>query len=171
MRSILTFLILAIFSSCSIHSTPEHEKIADRTTALAATKIEKETGLRLIGTGGRMMDQIRMMGMSFHYLGEMSIEKGRELLIYCIDEYLSAINSNEQMRGHLSHYPFTCKDIEIRIFVSKPDSTDVPIGDLSVIGAYDGCLTYKIRQSGAAALKRIYEETYEEALLKTVKSE
>ena len=117
------------------------------------------------------MDQIRMMGMSFHYLGEMSIEKGRELLIYCIDEYLSAINSNEQMRGHLSHYPFTCKDIEIRIFVSKPDSTDVPIGDLSVIGAYDGCLTYKIRQSGAAALKRIYEETYEEALLKTVKSE
>lgn len=164
MKSLLLFLIISLFSSCSNHSIPEHEKIADRITALTANKIEKETGMRLIGTGGGMIHRIRMMGMSFNYFGEMSIEKGRELLIYCSDEYLSDINSNEQIKVHLAHHPFTYKDIEIRIFVYQPDHTDVPIGELSVLAAYDGCLTYKIRQSDPVILKKVHEETYEGAL-------
>ena len=164
MKSLLLFLIISLVSSCSNHSIPEHEKVADRITALTAKKIENETGLRLIGTGGGMMHQVRMMGMSFNYFGEMSIEKGRKLLTYCVDEYLSAINSDEQIKTYLTHYPFTCKDIEIRIFVYQSDHTDVPIGELSVVAAYDGCLTYKIRQPGPVILKRIYKETYGEAL-------
>ena len=102
--------------------------------------------------------------MSFDCYNEITMDQGRELLIYCVSEYLSAINSNEKIRPYLIHYPFTPKDVEIRIFIHRPDHRDVPMGALTVVSEMDGQLVYKILQPDPIVLKRIHEEPYEEAV-------
>src|SRR3972149_10675641 len=82
------------FSSCG-YQVPEYEKIADAITAKTAKKLEKEKGLLLIGTGGQMMNDIQMMMMGFFFYRVVDIETARQLLVDSVEEYLSAINSNE----------------------------------------------------------------------------
>ena len=164
MRFIYLFVFSFILFSCNKHQIPEYERIADAITAKTAKKMASERNLQLIGIGGGMMDNVRMMAMSFNYDHELTIEEGRELVVYCVEKYLSAINSNEQIRPYLKNYPFRSENIEIRIFLYKPGHQDVPIGALSVVGAYTGTLAYKTREEESISLKRVHEETYQEAL-------
>lgn len=164
----LLFLVLSLTacqtSSSKNYQIPDYEKMADRITDQTAKKIEAKTGLRLCGTGGGMMNHIRMMAMSFNCYSAVDMDKGRELVVYCVNEYLAAINANEEIRPHLIHYPFTPSDVEIRIFIYKPDRKDVPIGDLSVVSQAYGQVVYKVREPFPVVLKRVHEETFEEAV-------
>jgi hypothetical protein len=169
MKYIYLFMLILSLSAChnfvsKRHEPPHYEKLADRITAATAQKIEAETGLSLFGIGGGMMDHVRMMAMSFECFGEITMEQGRELVIYCVNEYLSAINACEELRPHLIHYPFTPKDIRIKIFICKQDHREVPIGSLAVVGMVKGILDYDIKQSGSPSIRQIHEESYEEAL-------
>ena len=110
------------------------------------------------------MDTVRMMAMSFSYDHEITIEQGRELLIYCVEKYLSAINFNEEIRPYLKNYPFEPKNIEINIFVHQPNHHNVSVGAISVVGAIKGILDYNVRQVGPPVIKQVYKETYQEAL-------
>jgi hypothetical protein len=87
----------------SSYQSADYVKKADVITAQVAKKIQQETGLRPIGTGGGMMDHIRMMALSFAHYGLVNMEEGRELVIYCIQEYLTAINACEEIRDNLIH--------------------------------------------------------------------
>lgn len=156
-------LILYGCNNSSGYQVPDYERMADGITSATAQKIERETALRLIGTGGGAIDHIRKLNMSFEYLGEMSVDQARELLVYCVDGYLSAINEHEQIRPHLIHYPFTPNDVEITIFISQRDRRKVPVGALAVVSERKGVLNYDTRQEGTNFTKTIHEETYEEA--------
>jgi hypothetical protein len=161
---------ILILGSCqsglttSSHQSPDYVKKAHAITAQVARKIQQETGLRLIGTGGGMMDHIRMMAMSFAQYGVVTMEEGRELVIYCVQEYLAAINGCEEIRDNLAHYPFTPRDIEIAIFIRGPKNEDVPIGEFNAVGIINGILDYNIEQSGFPSMKKIHKETYDEAV-------
>lgn len=166
-RYLLFFILL--LNACHAPSPrgnqdQNYEKIADKITAITAQKIEAQTGLHLMGVGGGAIDKIRKLNMSFQHFGEITLDQGRELLIFCINEYLTAVNSNEEIRTHLIHYPFTPKDIQIEIFINQENHKDVPIGALSVICEIDGILKYKTRQPDPIILHKIHEETYEEAV-------
>jgi hypothetical protein len=152
------------FSPNKAYETPDYEKIADVITARTAQKIESETGLVLSGVGGGMMDQVRMMAMSFDCFGEISMEQGRELVIYCVNEYLSAINANIEIRPYLIHYPFSSKDVQIRIFINSKNGKEVGSGNLSIVTEINGKVSYKIRDPESQRLRIIHEEAYEEAV-------
>lgn len=170
MRNICFLILILLLSGCQNSSNPKnyeipiHEKIADKITAKTAAKIEHETRLRLMGTGGGMMHHVRMMAMSFAHYGEIDMEQGRELIVYCVNEYLSAINADAEIHPYLIHSPFTPKDIEIRIFIYQSDNKPVSEEQLSVISEIQGMITYKVEQPFPIVLKEIHEETYEEAL-------
>ena len=170
MRYVYLVIVILSLSACNnsppikSYEIPEHEKIADRITARTVQKIEAETGLRLMGIGGGMMNQVRMMAISFEQLGEITMEQGRELVIYCMNEYLSAINGSEEIRPFLVHYPFITKDIQIDIYIRKQDRREVSIGTLCVVGAIKGKLQYDIKQPGLPSLRQVHEETYDEAV-------
>lgn len=170
MKNICFLFLILIFSACqnlshkTTYQRSEHSKIAAKITAKIAAKIEHETGLRLIGTGGGMMHHVRMMAMSFAYYGEIDIEQGRELVVYCVNEYLLAINTNEEIKPYLIHFPFTPKDVEIRIFVSKRNGAEVEVGKFEGVSEIDGSLIYYIKQPGFPSIRKVHEETYEEAL-------
>jgi len=54
-----------------------------------------------VGTGGQMM------AMSFDYYQEVDLKTARELIVYDINEYLSVINGNNEIKPYLHEYPFT----------------------------------------------------------------
>jgi hypothetical protein len=169
MKKIFFFLALVIIMISCDNETPNYVKLAHKITNKVAKKLEKEKGLVLIGTGGGMMDDIKLMYMGFQYFKEVDLDTARKLLVYCIDEYLSAINSDEKVRPYLHNYPFTAKNIEINIWIYTPDKK-TPFGKICCISAIEGALLlYYIKPSENQPIETICEETYEEAL-KIVKS-
>jgi len=150
--------------SYSRHPLEDDEKLVNLITAKTAKKLENEKSLILIGTGGSMMDDIKMLMMGFEYRKAVNIAMARKLLIDSVEEYLSEINANEVIRAHLHNYPFTSKNIEIVIYIRNPDGSKVALDEFKVISALEGKMFYYVDCPEKHTLKAVYEETYEEAL-------
>ncbi|MCB1082250.1 MAG: hypothetical protein KDK63_03800 [Chlamydiia bacterium] len=159
-------IILATVFGCSPlgYQVPKHEKLADRITDTVGKTLKKEKGLSLIGTGGQMMDDIKKMSMSFQYFQVVSIEKARELVVYATTEYLSAINSNHEIRPYLNVYPFTLKNVELVVFFVTPDGYNVPKNEISIVAMEKGNVVFYVNDPTDDRLKVIQTETYDEAL-------
>lgn len=142
------------------YQSPRYVKLAHEITEKTAKELKAQKNLYLIGTGGQMMDDIQMMAMSFNYYQEVNLKTARELTIYAINEYLSAINNNKEVRPYLHEYPFTAKNVEIRIFVYNPDRSELSLEKIYCIECINGDLEYYTRSNPRQA---IYEETYEQA--------
>jgi len=106
---------------------------------------------------------IIMMAMSFDYDKDVDLSKARELLVYIIENYLSAINSNIEVRPYLHNYPFTAKNIEIRIWI-RPGKKKPPFGEIYCFAALEGELIYDTKTATSINYQTLHEETYEEAL-------
>jgi len=160
------FGVLATMLSCSSFTSqePDYEKIADKITVKTAKKLEKEKGLIPVGTGGRMMNDIQMMMIGFNYYHVVDIDTARHLLVDSVEEYLSAINTSEEVRPYLHNYPFTAQNVEIDIYFYGPDRHKVPAGEIKIATANQGQLVYYIDYPEKYTIKDIYEETYEDAL-------
>jgi hypothetical protein len=156
---LLTFLFLFGCSSFGYQS-PHYVKLAHEITEKTAKKLEEEKGLFLVGTGGQMMGDIQMMAMSFTYYQEVDLKAARELALYVVGEYLSAINDSKEVRPYLNEYPFGAKNIEIVIFIYKQNRSELPPEKIYHIDCVNGRLEYYIRANSHQA---ICEETYEEA--------
>ncbi len=141
----------------------DREKIADEITSKISKEIYQEKGLRLVGTGGGMMYGVRMMSMSFYYYNEVDLETARNLVIYCTEKYLKAINSDKRLRPFLVQYPFSEKNVEIRIFFRNPDGRDLPPGKIIVVESMNGKVEYNIYETGSHRISTLQEELYQEA--------
>ncbi|MDE3045869.1 MAG: hypothetical protein KGJ02_04410 [Verrucomicrobiota bacterium] len=168
MRFLLLFIVFSFLSSCSQkkHSNQLPPKVifANEIRKKVASDLYKKKNLVPCGSGGGMMRQVEMLALSFDYRKPIDIKMGRELLIAAVDELTVAVNADERIRPYLQNYPFEPKNIEIRIFLYNPDGSDIPPGSLSVVGALEGVLDYKIRDPKTDQLKSIHKETYEEAV-------
>ena len=172
MRAVLLFLFVFMAVGCQKQYTPStKEQLANEVTRRVAVQLKKERDLYPIGSGGRMMDQIKMLALSFDYYKDIGIEGGRELLVASVDEFVAAVNGNEQIRPYLGNYPFESKNIEIRIFLRNPDHSNPVPGKLCVLSAIDGVLDYDIRDPTTDRLKAVYKETYDEAKQKLAVSQ
>jgi hypothetical protein len=164
------FLMVFIYScgSPSADSTylPDKQSLAIevRNQTFAQLKVEKE--LIPCGTGSGMMDQIRMLAMSFNYYKEIDMLQARQLLIDAGTVFLKNINANEQIRPFLQNYPFKPENIQIRIFLYNPNGKEPDFGKLTVISLIDGELRYKIDNPETNSFRVIYRETFDQAQAK-----
>jgi hypothetical protein len=142
------------------YQSPRYVKLAHEITENTAKELKAQKNLYLAGTGGQMMDDIQMMAMSFDYYQEVDFKTGRKLIVQVINEYLSAINNNKEIRPYLHEYPFTAKNVEIRIFIYNPDRSELPLEKIDCIECINGGLEYYTRSNPRQA---IYEESYEKA--------
>ena len=155
----ILFMFSFLFGCSSFgYQSPRYVKLAHEITEKTAKELKAQKNLYLIGTGGQMMDDIQMMAMSFNYYQEVNLKTARELTIYAVNEYLSTINNNKEVRPYLHEYPFTAKNIEIRIFVYNPDRSELPLEKIYCIECINGSLEYYARSNPRQA---IYEETNE----------
>jgi len=164
--SAIIFLLAIIASavlyySHSQNSSEDYEKLADKITITTAKSLEEKNGLILLGTGGRMMDDIKLMSMAFEYHEAGNIETARKLLLDSTKEYLSKINASERIRPYLHNYPFTPTNIKIEIYfrgIAKSDSAEDKV-DIAALS--DGMFFYFVKDENSTALKLIKEESYE----------
>ena len=163
---ILTTLFFLFGCSSFGYQSPGYVKTAHAITANTAKKLEEQKKLYLIGTGGGMMHDIRMMAMGFQFFHEVDLKEARELVVYAVREYLSDINNNEEVRPYLRNYPFTAKNVEIQIWIYNPDGSDPSLEKIYYISAINGVLTYYLDLPKTYSRKAICKETYEEALQK-----
>jgi hypothetical protein len=143
----------------------EKEYLSNMITKNVATQLKNELGLTPFGSGGQARKQIKMLALAFLCHKPIDIETGRELLIAAVNKFAAEINANEAIRPYLNNYPFGPKNIEIEIYIRKPNGKEVESDELCIISASNGVLKYKI-YSGKYNLKTVYEETFEEALQK-----
>ncbi len=159
-------VMFSLLFGCSSlgYQSPRYVKLAAEITEKTAQELKEKKNLYLVGTGGGMMNDIQMMAMSFHFYQEVDLKEARELVVYAINEYLLDINNNEEIRPYLHEYPFTAKNVEIHIWIYKPDRHRLPPEKIYYISAIDGILDYYIRGLEEYSRQAICEETYEEAL-------
>ena len=155
-------LYLFYFYTSIENQSPRYVQIAHKITQETGKQIEKEKGLVLAGTGGGMMDDIQMMAMGFDLYHEVSLKEARELVVYATEKYLENINAKKEIRAHLHNSPFTAKNIEIRIWISNPDRSNLPFNSIKYISGLEGRISYYSKVSGKPKL--LLRETYEEAL-------
>lgn len=157
--------LLVCFLAFLLKNQPvDYEKIANSITIQTAKKLETEKKLYLVGTGGGMMNDIKMMAMSFNYYQEIDdIKEARKLAIDAANQYLSAINNNKDVRPFLHEYPFLPKNIQIRILVYKPDRSHPAQDKIQCITVINGFVTYSLNDR-MGSFEQVGKESFEEAL-------
>ena len=169
-KLLLTISVICFVASCNksplmvSYQPSEKAHTAALVKKKAAIQLQKELELQPIGTGGQMMNEIRMLALSFEYDKPIDACKGRRLLLTAVDTFLSVINADENIRPYLYRYPFTPKNVEIRIFIKNHDRSQVPIGQLCILSSIEGTIEYDIHDPTTTHLVTAYEETYQEAL-------
>ena len=161
----IALCVVSFIFGCSSfgYQSPRYVKLAHKITEKTAKQLKEQKNLFLAGTGGGMMNDIQMMAMGFDYYQEVDLASARELVLYTLDKYLMNINNNVEVRPYLHDYPFTAKNIQIRIWIYNPDRSELPLDKIYCITAIDGMLEYYTRSD---PYHPICEETYEEALQK-----
>jgi len=95
---------------------PEYEKISNKIVTEASKEIAQKYDLTFIGDGASMMDDVKMLALSFNCDQPRNIDDTRKLTVNCMKMFLGNINKNEAIRPFLHNYPFTEENIQIRIF-------------------------------------------------------
>ncbi len=172
MRAVLFLFLMAFVTSCD-HPHREDNPypsnkgtLADEVTNRAFVELEMEKGLYPFGTGARMMDQIKMLALAFHYYKEVDIREARELLVTAATKFLNIINSNEEIRPYLDIYPFKPENIQITIYLKNPDGSKFAPEKLCVVSMVNGILEYEAKNPETLRLLTICKEPYEQAVSK-----
>lgn len=179
MKKFLIFCMLFLLAGCGKNGFfPSHgeaiskQKAVNEVNRRALYLIKKKYGLRPFGTAAQMMGKIKMLGLSFRYNQPIQLKEARELLINAASELVREINSHEEIRPYLAHYPFTLKDVYFSIYVFSLDGRSPPSGSLAVVKLDEGSLVYKVHpEENSIILVEILEESLEEALAEVEKQE
>jgi hypothetical protein len=140
---LLTFIIAcgAIFM-LNRNIPPDYADMAHQIRTDVAAKLTKRYNMRVIGVTGGMADCVNVIGLSFQIRGPLSKEKLREILVDCVEEFLTPINESEKIRPFLKNYPFTEKEIIIKIFIVDETGIRVYDPDIAVATAINGKVRY-----------------------------
>jgi hypothetical protein len=143
----------------------EYVVIAQKIRADMAKKLSKRHNMEVIGVTGGLAGRVNVLGLSFEIIGPLTKEQLREILIDCVEEFMTAINANERLRPHLKNYPFTPKEIEIELYIKGEKRRDLFDPEIRVAVATHGSLRYHTTaKDNPFGYKSEFMEDYEEAL-------
>jgi hypothetical protein len=73
--------------------------------------------MKQYGNGLAGMDKIWQLALEFERCGDpLTEEEARELIVNCVNDFLTAVNNNQQLKPLLRDYPFTANNIDLTIF-------------------------------------------------------
>jgi uncharacterized protein YqgQ len=118
---ILIFIGLLLISFSMKHKMnlemSEHGKVLYKFVAKTGDKLAKKYGSPFGIGGGAKKDGIWLMALSFQRHGDpLNEEQSRKLIINCINDFLDAVNNDEQLKPFLKEYPFTVKNLDLTIY-------------------------------------------------------
>ncbi len=161
MRIKCLIFFLLILSACEdkydFAHEPKYVHLAYGIMNKTAIELNKEKKMQLIGIGGAMMHEVEELDMDFVISEKLELKQARELMVFTVSLLLKNVNTNEEIRPYLVHYPFTAKDLSIII-------TSTQYQDTPIIGAFLSFDKIRYKIPGEPMSIQIHEETYEEAL-------
>lgn len=163
-----SFVIASLTLSFSFFKSKprDYEDIANEISAKVAKKLSKRHQMNLIGEGGGMMGSIYMIALSFQIDHPLDRNEARERIIDSVEELLTAINSNEEIRPFLKNYPFTTKNVKVAIFSVYPDGRKVYDPLITVVSVDQSeYITFRTKEPNKTPYKNQYREPYSEALV------
>lgn len=170
---IVLLILLGFLCGCQVPELSEEneqaqkrERIENKISRKIAIKLKQEKGLIPCGSGGRSVDNVEMLALSFDYRKPLTLEEGRDLLVFSENEFINAVNAEEQIRPYLSNYPFGPKNIQIRIFVQDAKGYKLSSSFVDVLSCVKGICRYKKMNGEGNGLITVYQETFAEAELK-----
>jgi len=163
-KRLITLIVLFLFGCHAAYQPSSKMSIVNEIRKNAALKIKNELGLIPCGTTGQMLNQIQMIGLLFDYHQPLTVEEGRELVIKAAEKLLQEINMNEQIHPYLVHFPFSSKNVVIKIYVQQPNGSGFGPDHVCVFSLRNAVIDYKIELSEPPFIQTIHSETYEEAL-------
>ncbi len=141
--------------------------LADKQIAVFSKEIEKEKKFILVGSGGRMMNCISELSLSFwsYYPMRLSIPEARKLIIEMTDKFKNEVNENEQIRPYLCKHPIDQKNIEISVCFWEAPHKRVPEDFVAGVRQSQGVIYYSFFDHKTGFFSdRFVREPYEEAL-------
>lgn len=105
--------LLAFLSFLS--NEPPHIKANNRFSQRLIKCIEKEHGVRCFMKGGKMMDKIEEIDLSFLSSYDITNEAAEKIFVDIMNYILNSYNSDEKIRPYLVNYPFKSSNIELSL--------------------------------------------------------
>jgi hypothetical protein len=162
---ILGFFILLILSP-KIYSNSEdipYDQYANEIIKEFVTEMRKEFGLKCLGSGGSMPNDVESIEIMLVSYEKASEEKARELEIKATERLTAMVNAHEKIRPFLREYPFPPQRAEVMIsFIDKnmkPFSSD----SVALIFQAKGNLNYRAYNPKTKQYTVLFNESYEEA--------
>lgn len=161
LMSILSFNLITNNSSL-----PKQDQISDRTIIRFSKEMKAKRNLLIWGIGGGADNGVWLLTVSFGmYHAPLTKDEARKLIVGCVEDFLTTINQDEELKPYLKTYPFTSKNVELNIFLYGPDKSRILSPYIADISSTEGIIYYGINDPNNQYkyLSRT-SETYEEAL-------
>jgi hypothetical protein len=111
---VISIFLLLVLGSCQTFC--KQEVLLHEIIGVHAKSQKKKYNIQAIGSGGSIPDYY-VKEFIVHYACNrpMTIEEARHLYVHSVEELLYLINSNEKFRPYMDHYPFTVKNLDLKI--------------------------------------------------------
>ena len=129
-------------------------------------KIEKKYHMTQVGIGGGIDKGINLMSLAFNRKGEpLTQPEARKLIVAHVNDYLLAVNADEELRPYLANYPFKPENIDFTIYTNNLEGKDIFHPFICSVSAKSGKIIYYTDDpENTNKFKTTEIESYEEAL-------
>ena len=170
-KIIITILMSLFFFGCT-HNPYPYIDIIDKITERKASQICREEKLKVVATGGAMMDSITRFTICFASYGkELDLAEARRLYVKCMEGLRNEINSHEELKPFLNPNPFPVDGMDIGFMIFDKQGHFMRFGcaflgkgGISAISQHYGTIFYDSYNPRTEKLESFYEEPYEVAL-------
>lgn len=170
-RELLLIIMSVIILGCT-HNPYSYIDVIDKITERKASQICREEKLKVMATGGAMMDSITRVTIRFaSYRKELDLAEARRLYVRCMEELRNEINSHEELIPFLNPYPFPVSGMDIGFMIFDKQGNYMQFGcaylgkgGVSAISQHNGMIFYGSYNPKTEKLEPFYEESYEVAL-------
>lgn len=162
-KSYMWFLLFICCSFSPSGYVPKEDKIVFETMNKTVEIIKKKYNMDAIGYG--MNGKFEYLEISFQSFQKCTKDIAREMVVDCVKEFQSQINSNENLKPYLKNFPFTMKNVGICIYFRNINGKDFIDPDICVASSNSRGVDFKTNDPEKEyAYKNWYEESHEEAL-------
>lgn len=124
----------------------DDEKIIYGVINTVGKSLSAKHQMRQIGTGLGGMDKLWLVSLVFEKQDlHMTEQEARRLMVSCVDEFIEAVNTNQELRPLLKVYPFTAENISLAIHNVSSERRDPAHPFIATVSASRGKMMYLTR--------------------------
>ncbi len=144
----------------------ESDRLVEHIISECVNKLSRKHHLFPIMTTGSLPGGIvKEIGAGFEVRKILTKDQAREIIVSCVEEFLNAVNTNEELKPYLKEYPFEPKNIYVMLCIYDKKTKPVYHPFIGTASSLKGNIYYRTDDPDKKnQYKAEYEESFEEAL-------